>query len=135
VKVAVSVIAEFIVIFAGFVVPVKLPVPLPVQDLNLWPAFAVALIVTVAPALFQPLIGVTVPGPLVCMVRKYWCWNEKTMVVDEAVPVNVCVEYQRWLEVDPVSGFGETDQVDPASTDTALGVFVSGNDFDTPLST
>ena len=68
-KVAVSVMAAFIVTDAGLVVPLKLPEPLPFQDLNLWPVFAVAVIVTFAAAFCQPLLGVTVPGPLVFMVR------------------------------------------------------------------
>ena len=71
VKFAVSVIAEFIVIVAGLLVPLKCPFPVPVQDLNVWPGLAMAVIVTVAPELYQPLLGVTVPGPLTSMVSRY----------------------------------------------------------------
>jgi len=69
VKFAVSVIADFMVIVAGLVVPVKLPLPVPVQELNLWPELGVALIVMAWPALYQPLLGLTVPGPLTFIVR------------------------------------------------------------------
>jgi len=92
---AISVIAEFMVIVWFGLVPVKLPVPVPVQDLNLWPAFAVALIVTVWPALYQSVLVVTDPGPLTFMVRKYSCWNANTMVVTDALPVNGWFEYHR----------------------------------------
>ena len=68
-KVAVSVMAAFIVIVAGFMLVERLPEPVPFQDLNLWPGFAVARIVTFAPELHQPLLGVTDPGPLTSMVR------------------------------------------------------------------
>ena len=95
VKVAVSVIAEFIVIVAGFAVPAKLPVPVAVHLVNLWPEFALAVIVFFTPELYQPLVGLTVPGPLTFIVRKYWCWNAKPMVVVEAVPVNAWAENHR----------------------------------------
>jgi len=55
------------------------------------------------------------------------------VVEDDAVPVNVWDEYQRWDEVDPPSGLGVTDQVEPASTDTAVPVVVSVNDFAAPF--
>jgi len=51
--------------------------------------------VTVWAALYQPLLGVTVPGPLTFMVRLYWWWKVKTVVVADAVPLNVPVEYHR----------------------------------------
>lgn len=34
---------------------------MPFQDVNLWPVFAVALMVTFWPVLYQPLLGVTDP--------------------------------------------------------------------------
>jgi hypothetical protein len=46
VKLAVSVMAEFMVMVTVDVVPEKLPAPLPDQDMNLWPALGVAVIVT-----------------------------------------------------------------------------------------
>ena len=55
------------------------------------------------------------------------------IVMDDAVPVKVCDEYQRCDDVDPPSGLGVTDQADPASTDTAVPVLVSVNDFDAPF--
>ena len=67
---AISVIGEFMVMVAGFVLPLKLPVPVPFQELNLWPTLGKALIVTVCPASRHPLLGEVVPiGPLTFMVR------------------------------------------------------------------
>jgi len=57
------------------------------------------------------------------------------MVVADAVPVNGWVEYQRCDELEPVRGFGVTDQAEPASTDTAVAVLVSVNDFEAPFRT
>ena len=54
------------------------------------------------------------------------------MVVADAVPVNGLVAIHCWDELELVRGFGVTDQGDPASTDTALAVLVSVNDFETP---
>jgi hypothetical protein len=75
VKFAVSVIAPFMVTVAGLLVPVKLPIPVPVQEVNACPFLAVALIVTVLPALRHPVLGVTVPpvDGLEAVVRRYWC--------------------------------------------------------------
>jgi hypothetical protein len=59
-----------------------------------------------------------------------------TRVVADAVPVNdEGVAYHCSEELEPVRGFGVTDQVVPASTDTALPVLVSSNDFETPFRT
>ena len=68
-KVAVSLIAEFMVIVVGLVAPVELPVPVPVHLVNLWPELALAVTFTFTPVLCQPLLGVTVPGPLTFIVR------------------------------------------------------------------
>lgn len=65
---AVSVIAEFMVTVAVAVVIVNVPV----HEVNTCPVLAVALIVTLLPALCQPLLGITEPGPLELMVRKNW---------------------------------------------------------------
>ncbi len=61
-KFAVSVIAPFIITVAGFDVPVKEPVPVPVHEVKLCPRLGFALIVTVEPALYQPEAGDTVPS-------------------------------------------------------------------------
>jgi hypothetical protein len=58
IKFAVTVFAELIVMFEGFVVPLKLPLQLP----NLYPPFALALQETTVPALYQlPETGDTLP--------------------------------------------------------------------------
>ena len=61
--------ADCMVMVAVAVVPVKLPVPFPAQDSKMWPELGVAVMVTFMPALYHPLLGVTVPGPLTSMVR------------------------------------------------------------------
>ena len=94
--------------------------------------------VTVLPALCQPLLGVTEPAveELTFIVTQYWCWNANTRVVADAVPDNdegdAC---HRSAEVDPVSGLGVTFQAEPVSTDTGVAVIVSVNDFDFPFRT
>jgi hypothetical protein len=61
VKLAVSLIAPFIVTLDGFTVPLYDPFPVPVQLLKLYPLFVLALIGTTCPLLYQLLAGLTVP--------------------------------------------------------------------------
>ena len=56
---AISVIGEFMGIVAGLVVPVKLPVPVPFQELNLWPTLGSC---RVASAEADVNVVVTVPA-------------------------------------------------------------------------
>ena len=70
-KVAVSVMGPPIVIEAGLFVPLKEPVPLPVQLVKLYPLAGVALIEITAPLFLQRLLGVTVPPVPCAIVRKY----------------------------------------------------------------
>ena len=58
-----------IVIEAGLFVPVKEPVPLPVQLVKLYPLAGVAVIETVDPLLLHPLLGLTVPPVPAVIVR------------------------------------------------------------------
>ena len=60
------------VIEAGVLVPVKEPVPLPVQLVKWYPLDGVALIEIVTPLVFQPEAGLTDPPVLWPIVRKYW---------------------------------------------------------------
>jgi hypothetical protein len=71
VKAAVSDIGPPIVIVVGLVVPEKEPVPEPVQPLKLKPDDGIALIDTLVPLFFQPLIGLTFPPAPAVIVRKY----------------------------------------------------------------
>ena len=71
-NVAASLIGPPITIETGLVVPVKEPVPLPVQPVNVCPVPGFAVIETLAPLFFQPLAGVTVPPVPALIVRKYW---------------------------------------------------------------
>jgi len=60
----------------------------------------------------------------------------KTIVADEsASPDKVWLESQRSDEVEPIRGFGVTDQDDPPSTFTLVAVVVSVTDFDFPFTT
>src|SRR5258708_5811030 len=71
VKLPVSVIGPFIVTEAGLFVPEYEPLPLPIQPLKTYPFDTVALMFTLAPLLFQILVGLTVPPVAVFIVRKY----------------------------------------------------------------
>jgi hypothetical protein len=68
-NVAVTVVAADIVTFCGVVVPLSAPV----NPVNWYPAFAVALTDTTVPALYHPLDGAIVPPAdgLADVVRKY----------------------------------------------------------------
>ena len=58
------------------------------------------------------------------------------IVVADAVPFNdEGSANQLSDDVEPVRGFGVTDQVDPASTSTDVGVVLSVSDVDTPFET
>ena len=58
------------------------------------------------------------------------------IVVADAVPFNdEGSAYQLSDDVEPVSGFGVTDQVDPASTSTDVGAVLSVSDVDAPFET
>ena len=63
------------VIEPGLFVPVYEPVPLPDQPAKLKPGLAFALMITLVPALCQPLAGCTVPPAPALIVRKYCVWN------------------------------------------------------------
>jgi hypothetical protein len=68
-NVAVTVAAADIVTFCGVVVPLSAPV----NPVNWYPAFAVALTLTTVPALYHPLDGAIVPPAegLADVVKKY----------------------------------------------------------------
>jgi len=55
------------------------------------------------------------------------------MGVAVAVPDSGVVAIHCWVELEPPSGLGDTDQVEPASTDTCVAVFVSFKDCDAPF--
>jgi hypothetical protein len=61
---AVSVMAEFIVIVSVALFPVYEPVPSPLQLVNVYPDFGVSEMLTDAPWLYHPLDGETVPVPV-----------------------------------------------------------------------
>ena len=61
---AVSVMAEFIVIVSVALFPVYEPVPCPLQLVNVYPNFGVSEMLTDAPWLYHPLKGDNVPSPV-----------------------------------------------------------------------
>jgi archaellum component FlaF (FlaF/FlaG flagellin family) len=89
-KLAVSVIGEFIVMDAGFAVPVTLPVPVPDQDENAYPGFGVADMLTEEPELYHdPVAGEVVPEPEgdTSIVNWYWVvYVAITVVADDTEP-------------------------------------------------
>ena len=86
-----------IVIEAGLFVPVKEPVPVPVQLTKWKPRLALALIETCFPAFCQPLAGVTVPPLPAVMVRKY-CVVKVAVKVALLVGETVCEIAPRSLQ-------------------------------------
>jgi hypothetical protein len=78
---AVTDAAALIVTFCGVAVPVSPPL----NPLNVYPAFAVALTATTAPALYHPLPGVIVPPAdgLADVVRKYCVVNAAVYVAED----------------------------------------------------
>jgi hypothetical protein len=63
-KLAVSVMAAFIVIVLVALVPVYEPEPCPLQLVNVYPDFGVSEMLTDAPWLYHPPDGETVPVPV-----------------------------------------------------------------------
>ena len=68
-KLPVSVMGAFIVTEDELLLPEYEPVPVPVQPPNVYPLPAVALMPTLAPLLYQPLPGLTLPPVPAFMVR------------------------------------------------------------------
>ena len=109
-KFAVSVIATFIVTNDGLVVPVKLPLPDPVQLAKLYPPLGVADIVGVAPTFSQVTVpgetdpvGVVVPPPEgeIIIVNAYCVVQVTASVIGAFIVTENCVVPEVDVEYDP----------------------------------